>query len=236
MTRCTNESGSSWLIQSNPSDGNQKTSFQHVPTTTNSSVVFYPFGCHNNRTTRFGQAIMSPREPETLLSTSSSTSSLDTLEDKDDELPKKTSRIQWGNIQIREYNRIVGDNPETIVGPPLTLDWQYNEHELITIDEYEETRPKRKVFWRLRLSSITRKNMLKNVFGIPESEIAAAEREVQIIRRLRQSTNKQGKLSSSVENAVQSAKRKIKRRFSRENAMMSLSAAYGKSMALQTAY
>ena len=179
---------------------------------------------------------MSPREPETLLSTSSSTSSLDTLEDKDDELPKKTSRIQWGNIQIREYNRIVGDNPETIVGPPLTLDWQYNEHELITIDEYEETRPKRKVFWRLRLSSITRKNMLKNVFGIPESEIAAAEREVQVIRRQRQSTNKQGRLSSSVENAVQSAKRKIKRRFSRENAMMSLSAAYGKSMALQTAY
>lgn len=154
------------------------------------------------------------------LSSYPSESSLSSLADK----YEKTISVNWGSVQIREYNRIVGDHPETLVGPPLTLDWHYIERQPISLDEYEEQRPEKKVFFRLRLSSVTRKNLLKNEFGISDEEIAAAEKEIQLTRKQREASSKQGKISVSVETAFQAARRKLRKRFSRENLMMGLSA------------
>mmetsp|Transcript_5510 Transcript_5510/g.7240 ORF Transcript_5510/g.7240 Transcript_5510/m.7240 type:complete len:185 (+) Transcript_5510:148-702(+) len=131
------------------------------------------------------------------------------------------SKLTWGSVQIREYNRMVGDHPGTFIGPPITFGWEYREKEPIDLSEYEETRVERKTY--LRLSSITRKNMLKNIFGIDEKEIAASEKEIQRIRKQRESTLKQGKLSKSMEGAA----RKIRRRFSREKFAKALTAVTG---------
>ena len=79
----------------------------------------------------------------------------------------------------------------------------------------------------LRLSSVTRRNILKNTFEIDEKEILRAEREVAKIQRQREETSKQGKASELVESALQSAKRKIRRRFSSESFLKGLSGASG---------
>lgn len=118
--------------------------------------------------------------------------------------------VKFGSIQIREYNRIVGDHPDVRVGPPLAIGWDYHEFEAQPLDEYEANRPSKRVF--LRLTSITRKNLLINNFGIPEEEVRSAEKEIQRIRKLREKTNKQGKASDKIESAFLGAKRSVKRR------------------------
>ena len=102
------------------------------------------------------------------------------------------------------------------MGPPLAIGWTYEEHDPIDVDDYESQRVSK---GNLRMSSITRKNLLHNVFGIPEEEIRNAEKEVQRIREQREATKTKSRSIEQVETAVQSAKRKLRRRFSREKLM-----------------
>jgi len=129
--------------------------------------------------------------------------------------------VTFGAIEIREFNRIVGDHPDTRVGPPLSLGWEFEQRSPLPLDEYEAVRPPMKA--NLRMSSITRKNLLHNVFEIPEEEIRAAEKEVQRIAKRREQTSKQGKLSAHTEDIVLSARRKFFRRLSAESLIKLLS-------------
>lgn len=152
--------------------------------------------------------MMSPStSTDSLVSTASSTVS--TVSSK--------KAVKFGSVIIREYNRIPGDHPDTRVGPPITISWEYAEQPAKSLDDYEQTRPTKRM--NLRLSSITRKNILRNVFEIAEEDIEAAEREAQKVQKLREKTSSQGKVSSVVENVFLSMKRKIKRRVSKD-AMM----------------
>lgn len=122
--------------------------------------------------------------------------------------------VKFGTVAIREFDRIVGDHPDCKVGPPITFGWDWSERPVEDLDVYESHRVLRK---NLRLTSITRKNLLHNVFGIPESEIRLAEKEVQKILRQRTTSQKQTKVAEKTEAFVQSARRKLKRAFSKEN-------------------
>eukprot|EP00545_Synedropsis_sp_CCMP1620_P012454 CAMPEP_0119012442 /NCGR_PEP_ID=MMETSP1176-20130426/6731_1 /TAXON_ID=265551 /ORGANISM="Synedropsis recta cf, Strain CCMP1620" /LENGTH=168 /DNA_ID=CAMNT_0006965401 /DNA_START=41 /DNA_END=547 /DNA_ORIENTATION=+ len=125
----------------------------------------------------------------------------------------KTTKVGFSSIEIREYERVVGDHPDTKVGPPMSLGWAFVELDPLSIDDYEATHKKKGT---RRMSSITRKNILKNVFEIPEEEIRNAEKEVQKILKNRVKTNTQGKVSETTEVVVQSFGRKLKRTFSKD--------------------
>lgn len=125
---------------------------------------------------------------------------------------KKTTRVSFSSIQVREYERIVGDHPDTKVGPPVSIGWKFVENHEVDIDQYEADRTLKGT---RRMSSITRKNLLHNVFGIPEEEIRNAEKEVQKILKSRERTSKQGKVSEKIEATTQSFGRRLKRTFSK---------------------
>lgn len=125
---------------------------------------------------------------------------------------KKTTRVSFSSIQVREYERIVGDHPDTKVGPPVSIGWKFVEQQKVQIDQYEASRTLKGT---RRMSSITRKNILHNVFGIPEEEIRMAEKEVQKILKSRERTNSQSKVSVKIEATTQSFGRKLKRTFSK---------------------
>lgn len=124
--------------------------------------------------------------------------------------PKKTL-VKFSSVTVREYDRIVGDHPDCKVGPPITIGWEYTEKSPRELDDYESSHTRRNI---IRLSSITRKNILHNVFGIPEEEIRLAEKEVQKIMKQRTNSKNQTKASEKTEAFVQSAKRKLRRALS----------------------
>lgn len=133
-----------------------------------------------------------------------------------DEVLQKKERerkISFGSVGVRTFNRIVGDHPDCKIGPPVSISWEYVEHDYVPLDEYEANHKRRS---NLRLTSITRKNLLRNVFEIPENEIRMAEKEVQRIIKRRDQTKKQGKTSEKAEMLTQSARRKLRRVFSKE--------------------
>jgi hypothetical protein len=127
----------------------------------------------------------------------------------------KASRVSFSYIEVREYERIVGDHPETKVGPPMAIGWGYVEKEVCCLEDFEDERTKTRKGVR-KLTSITRKNMLQNEFEIPEEEIRKAEKEVQKIIELRARTNRQGKVSEVVEEKLGSLRSVLKRTFSKE--------------------
>jgi hypothetical protein len=157
---------------------------------------------------------MSPRERQAIHK-NESYNSVVSLEEAALKDSKKS--VSFGSVQIREYNRLVGDHPDVRVGPPLTISWEYGVRQPIAIDEYEQNRPAMKKV--LRMSSITRKNLLLNVFDIPEEEIRDAEKEVQRIRKSREYSIKQGKPAAVIETSFRRAGRKL-----RKNLWKSLSA------------
>jgi hypothetical protein len=161
---------------------------------------------------------MSPlnrQEHDAISDSEHSTMSLDSIieELREDVATIERRKVRFSHVEVREFDRVVGDHPDVRVGPPIALGWEHEDLEPVPLNEYERSRISKGVY---RLTSITRKNLLINVYGIPEEEIREAEREVQRIRDQRTNTSKQSKPSVKAEAFAQSAKRKLKRRFSKE--------------------
>lgn len=54
-------------------------------------------------------------------------------------IPCAKAKVGFTSVQIREYPRILGDNPSVSTGPPITLSWNYDEATAkdYDIDEWE---------------------------------------------------------------------------------------------------
>jgi hypothetical protein len=131
-------------------------------------------------------------------------------------------RVSFGSIQVREYERIIGDHPQTKVGVPLSLGWGYYERDSVPIDKYESERVSKKT---LRMSSITRKNILHNVYGIPEGELRAAEKEVRIINARNQKHAREKELKNKTTSKLKKIGKKFRKVFNAENFIKGLAAA-----------
>jgi RNA exonuclease 4 len=123
--------------------------------------------------------------------------------------------VSFGLIQIREYTRVVGDNPNVRFGPPISIGWEFVQKQALQLDVYESRKR-----WRrepLLMNSIHRRSMLRVIFDVPAEDIRAAEKEVRKIQKQRLQTLNQGTAGRVVENAMQSAKRRFRRTFSSDH-------------------
>ena len=143
-----------------------------------------------------------------------------------------TPRVSFGDVQVREYERVVGDHPDTRIGAPITIGWGYFQRQDSPLDQYESERTSKGL---LRMSSITRKNLLHNVFGIPEEEIRDAEKEVQKIKKSREHSKTQSELSARTESAARGFRRKLKKTFSMKKLYIGFSAAAANQMMMPIA-
>ena len=169
-----------------------------------------------------GKLVTSDSSDElTSISSSSSSSSPMSLP------TRNSSLVSFTTVSVREYERVVGDHPDCRVGPPLALGWGYLDRVVETdIETYELTKgPKRK---RKKLTATQRRNILSEQFGIPEDEIDASLQEVKKIKESRLQTKQQSKRTEKVQGFMQSAKRKLKRTFSKER-LSNLQSAFASS-------
>jgi hypothetical protein len=119
------------------------------------------------------------------------------------------SKLQWGEVHVREYARVVGDHPEVRLGPPLSIGWAYCDRLSQSLDEFEsEHSTKRKGVHRL--SSVERRDLLHNVFQVPINEARAALEQLEKIRRYHQKSKKEeGKVRQTMQIAVESTRRNL---------------------------
>jgi len=96
------------------------------------------------------------------------------------------ANVTFGSIEIREYRTIVGDNPGSRGGAPLSLDWKYKLAKDVpkTVEEYEMVRPPPRKLSELKLSSEQREKILLSQ-GVSRKELtmaANASKKAQIQR------------------------------------------------------
>lgn len=69
--------------------------------------------------------------------------------------------IQFGTISIREYANTMGDNPSCGDGPALSLGWAFKSQPVvISVDDYESSRPPRRVLDALAIPQERREKIL----------------------------------------------------------------------------
>lgn len=122
---------------------------------------------------------------------------------------KKTVKFQ--TVQIREYERVVGDNPSCTIGPPIGIGWKYARTHVEDLNSYETARlGKRKRSIRLILSREEREALLLNWGASFHDIIEAVRANMKVKNQRRQTVVNIGKVER-IEEAFESATRKLKR-------------------------
>jgi hypothetical protein len=122
-----------------------------------------------------------------------------------------TKSVSFDSVQIRSYQLTIGDHPGVSYGPPIQLDWDYQEHEDIELDVYEANRGfSRRTMRQMVMSYYQRKNILEREYGFSEEDLVRAKKDANKIKLQRDLTLALLPMMR-VEAALESAGRKAKR-------------------------
>lgn len=95
--------------------------------------------------------------------------------------------IRFSTIEIREYPRMLGDNPSATQGPPVTIDWIPTRTYSLSVDEYEQSRPRNKIMITPR--SVRREWLREE--GYSRGEMKEAEQIAVNVRKGREDSMKE---------------------------------------------
>mmetsp|Transcript_17120 Transcript_17120/g.25934 ORF Transcript_17120/g.25934 Transcript_17120/m.25934 type:complete len:311 (+) Transcript_17120:213-1145(+) len=123
---------------------------------------------------------------------------------------KRTKSLRFGSVHFRNFDQMLGDHPSTSYGPPISLDWHYEDGKSERLDSYEESRGSRRPMKQLMLNYYQRKNILMWQYGYSETELKKATKQSEKAA-FQRSVTKYFLPVSKVEEALQSAGRKAKR-------------------------
>eukprot|EP00977_Amphora_coffeiformis_P006397 scaffold1361_cov165-Amphora_coffeaeformis.AAC.19 len=99
---------------------------------------------------------------------------------------RKPSRsVSFDSIFVREYERVLGDNPACGNGPPISIGWQYESKVSMPVDEYEYRKPAGRTKRQLQLSAYRRRDLLLHEWGYGEAELRQARKVTRHIQNLR---------------------------------------------------
>jgi hypothetical protein len=127
---------------------------------------------------------------------------------------KSKRRIHFGEVFVRDYEMILGDNPCVTYGPPVTIDWDYVEYNPLPVDEYEFHRPPRRSLREMGLNYYRRKKLLA-LAGHSEEELKMAKKEVKKVKSNRYMTRQLAsypvvKMEATIESALRKCRRLLK--------------------------
>lgn len=132
----------------------------------------------------------------------------------DDHGTKATERqVSFHQVTIRRYPMIAGDNPACENGPPVTLDWSFEELPSLDLDDFESMRrrTRRQKLHHLLLSYVQRQRILFGI-GYTEQEVLQVEKEARTARFQRHMTTLSLPISR-IEEMIQSMRRKFQRQW-----------------------
>lgn len=122
---------------------------------------------------------------------------------------RRTSVVSFSSVEVRQYERILGDNPACSTGPPLTIGWKFDEAKTInmSVDDYEYDHGLNRDETAMVLSRQEREEMLLEL-GYSLKEMAVSVRKnIRLKNRRRQTVNNLGVMR--VEEMVETTMKKI---------------------------
>lgn len=125
--------------------------------------------------------------------------------------PNLRREVSFKDVEVRDYSMTLGDNPSCSYGPPVCLDWEYEDSGALNFEEYEARRGKRRSLRQMVLSYYRRVEILEGA-GHSKNEIQSVTRQVNKLKRQREITKFFAPVMR-VEMVVRSAGRKAKRAF-----------------------
>jgi hypothetical protein len=123
---------------------------------------------------------------------------------------KVKKSVSFALIEIREYEQTIGDNPSVSYGPPISLDWNYEQLEAVDVDAYEGNRGKRRTLPQLMMNYYVRKNTLIHKCGYSEEDLKRATKQAGRVQ-MQRAVTKYFLPYSKVEEVLTSGVRKAKR-------------------------
>lgn len=130
---------------------------------------------------------------------------------------RERSRVKFGQLEIRTYESILGDNPSCSRGPPLAIGWNYDADSIKTmpVDVFENhpSRRDRPQIYEseLIIDRAEREQTLLDL-GYTKAEIAAATRQtLKDKRKRRRTADNLG--SAYMEEKVEGFKKSLRRNF-----------------------
>jgi hypothetical protein len=94
--------------------------------------------------------------------------------------------VSFNCIEIREYSRCLGNNPATTHGPSLSIDWDYSETRSFGLEEYEKSRPPRRVTNQMLVPGYVRETIILEQTDATKRQINVMNSEIKTIRHRRQ--------------------------------------------------
>jgi len=120
---------------------------------------------------------------------------------------RRGSKVQFGTVEIRDYKRILGDHPCVSIGPPLSIDWDYEENEPQDVDEYEFDRVlSRKSQQEMYLNYYARKHLLGQDYT--EEDFKQVKKEINLIKKHREISKSLGRVETALESVYTQFKSK----------------------------
>jgi hypothetical protein len=93
--------------------------------------------------------------------------------------------VTFDCVILRHYDQTIGDNPAVPYGPPIQLDWNFEEQAPIPVNEFEGRRRKWIHPRQMQLSYFQRRSILSYYYGFTEDQMCQAERAVHKVRQQR---------------------------------------------------
>lgn len=96
--------------------------------------------------------------------------------------------ISFDAVEIRSFERIVGDNPSTTAGPAVSLAWEHHDSCRLDFEEYEASRPPRRKQGEFQMPPSVRRELLLDTAAASAEEIRRAEKDIRRIQHQRRAT------------------------------------------------
>ena len=120
-------------------------------------------------------------------------------------------QLQFGSVNIREYEMILGDNPSVTYGPPVTLDWVPVAESTFPVDEYECQHYHPRKSYNDMCMNYYQRHHLCALAGYTPADIEITNKEVNKCKTNRFLTRmKNVQLETALESALRKARRLLK--------------------------
>lgn len=121
--------------------------------------------------------------------------------------------VRFNFVEVREYPRILGDNPSVTAGPPITLDWQHDRRTSVSfpLEEWEKARENdRRTKQEIRVPDHVREDWLIEA-GFSGTDLQRSVKEIEQLKKSRRSSITKSDFRDKTDVITENVKRKFGR-------------------------